>query len=481
MKQGIFFKNFLFTACMFALCFVAFGLSMLGMGRAFLMREQEKALCASVDEVKLLADAVQAQGELNSMELRMTLAAMSRANGTHIFLCDRDGLVLTSSDTSRVSPYIGQRLSENVMTSLRSQEVYEAIGNLDGFYDSAHSIVAEPLDAGGSAYVFVTSEADGFMHAWSGFIVTYVLIALGVLALVLCFQYAYSLRMSRPLREMAEAARRFGRGDYSARISAYDEPDEIGTLTESFNAMAESLSRNEERRSEFVANVSHELRTPMTTIAGFADGLLDGTIPAADERKYLEKISSETKRLSRLVRTMLDMSRLQGADPGERMTRFELTEMVVQTVLSFEARVTKKHLDVALNMPEEGILVRGDVDALTRVVYNLADNAIKFAPEGTEISISVWKENGLAYTSVQNRGETIPREELPLIFERFHKSDRSRSRDKEGVGLGLYMVRAIIAAHQQNIFVTSENGVTVFTFTLALAEDEKSSAGERKS
>ncbi|MGM9615824.1 MAG: sensor histidine kinase [Oscillospiraceae bacterium] len=480
MKQGVFFKNFLFTAWMFAMCFIAFGLSMIGMGRAFLIREQEKSLYASADEVKLLAEAVQMQDELNSMELRMTLAAMSRANGTHIFLCNRDGVVLTSSDTSRVSPYIGQRLSGNVMSALRSQDVYQTIGDLDGFYDSAHNIVAEPMDAGRSVYIFVTSEAGGFLQAWSGFIVTYVLIALGVLALALCFQYVYSRRLSRPLGEMAEAARRFGRGDYSARISDYDEPDEIGTLTEAFNAMAESLSRNEERRSEFVANVSHELRTPMTTIAGFADGLLDGTIPAEDERKYLEKISSETKRLSRLVRTMLDMSRLQGTDPGERMTRFDLTEMVVQTVLSFETRVTKKHLDMTLNMPEESIFVRGDVDALTRVVYNLADNAIKFAPEGTELLISVWKENGLAYTSVQNHGETIPREELPLIFERFHKSDRSRSRDKEGVGLGLYMVRSIIAAHQQNIFVTSENGVTVFTFTLALAEDEKSLAGERK-
>lgn len=481
MKQGVFFKNFLFTACMFAVCFIAFGLSMLGMSRVFLVREQEKLLGSTVEEAALLADAVQVQGELNSLELRVMLAAMSQTNGTHIFICDRDGLVVTSSDTARVSPYIGRRLSRNIMQSLRSQDGFQTIGDLDGFYEQSHNVVAKPIDAEGSSYVFATSEAGGFLKAWSGFIVMYILIALGVLAITLCFQYAYSRRLSRHLTEMAAAARRFGRGDYSARIRAYNEPDEIGTLTESFNAMAESLSRNEERRSEFVANVSHELRTPMTTIAGFADGLLDGTIPESEERKYLEKISSETKRLSRLVRTMLDMSRLQGADPAARMTRFDLTEMVVQTVLSFEPRVTRKRLDMVLNMPEEGLFVRGDVDALTRVVYNLADNAVKFAPEGTELTISVWKQNGLAYTSVQNRGDTIPREELPLIFDRFHKSDRSRSKDREGVGLGLYMVKAIIAAHQQNIFVTSENGVTAFTFTLALAEEEKTAAGEKKS
>ena len=474
MKRGIFFKNFLVTACMFAVCFLVFGLTMLTMGRAFLVREQEKSLYASADEVQLLSEAVQVQGELNSLELRMTLAAISQCNGTHIFLCDEDGNVITSSDTARVSPFIGQALSPAVMAQLRGGDVYETVGTLEGFYETAHYAVAKPIadtDGDTVAYVFVTHAAGGFMRAWSGFIGTFILIAICVLALALCFQYFYSRRLSRPLREMTEAVGRFARGDYSARITPYDEQDEIGTLTEAFNGMAESLSRNEARRSEFVANVSHELRTPMTSIAGFADGILDGTIPPSEERRYLETISSETKRLSRLVRTMLDMSRLRDGDAAARMTRFDLSELVVQTVLPFEERVTKKRLNMDLNMPEDRILVMGDVDALTRVVYNLVDNAIKFANEGTDLSVSVWKENGKAYTCVQDVGETIPRSELPVIFDRFHKSDRSRSKDRDGVGLGLYMVREIIAAHQQDIFVTSENGVTAFTFTLALAED----------
>ena len=472
MKRGVFFKNFLFTACMFAVCFLIFGLTMLGMGRTILMREQERSLYAGADEVALLAEAVQMQGELNSLEFRVTLAAISQCSNTHIFLCGADGAVITSSDTYRVSPYIGEVLSDEVMSQLRGQTLYETVGTLDGFYEDTHYVVAEPIGEQGAYYVFVTSEAGSFLQAWSGFILTFLLIALGVLALAVCFQYFYARRMEKPLREMAEAANHFARGDYSARISPYDEEDEIGTLTEAFNGMAESLSQNESRRSEFVANVSHELRTPMTTIAGFADGLLDGTIPPAEERKYLEKISSETKRLSRLVRTMLDMSRLQDGDAAARMTRFDLCEMVLQTVLSFEERVDKKHLDMELNMPEDGLFVRGDVDALTRVVYNLVDNAVKFSQEGTELTIGVWKENGKAYTSIQDRGETIPRAELPVIFDRFHKSDRSRSRDKDGVGLGLYMVKAIIAAHDQDIFVTSEDGVTAFTFTLALADEE---------
>ncbi len=475
MKGSVFFRSFLVTACMFAVCFVVFGLAMLSMGRMFLVRAQEKSLYATADEIELLAEAMNEQGELTSLELRITLAAVARCNDTHIFITDGSGLVLTSSDPYRVSPYIGSRLGSGVMDSLEASGSYHGVGTLDGFYDADHYVVTAAVpgrNGNTDGYVFVTMEVGGFLQAWSGFILTYILVAVGVLVLALAVQYFYSRRVVRPLREMADAAGRFARGDYSARIGSYDEPDEIGTLTQAFNGMAESLSRTESRRSEFVANVSHELRTPMTAIAGFADGLLDGTIPPEEERRYLETISSETKRLSRLVRTMLDMSRLRDGS-GVRMERFDLSEMVVQTVLTFEERVTQKRLGMELILPEDQLFVRGDTDALTRVVYNLVDNAIKFADPGTTLAVSVWKENGLAYTSVRDHGATIPREELPLIFDRFHKSDRSRSQDKDGVGLGLHMVKAIVAAHGQNIFVTSENGETAFTFTLALAEDER--------
>ncbi len=474
MRQSVFFKNFLVTACMFAVCFVIFGLAMLAAGRAFLIREQERSLYSSADEIKLFAEAMNEQDALSSLELRMTLAAISRCNDTHIFICDDGGTVVTSSDTFRVSPFIGETLSESVMRTLAGRETYETVGDLDGFYDTEHYVVTVPVeDLRGNVdgYVFVTYEADGFLEAWSGFILTYLLIGVLVLALAMVFQYIYSRRMARPLLEMAEAADKFGRGDYSARVGSYEEDDEIGVLTQAFNGMAESLSRTESRRSEFVANVSHELRTPMTAIAGFADGILDGTIPPSEEKQYLERISSETKRLSRLVRSMLDMSRLQDG-AAVRMERFDLSELVVRTVLNFEERVEEKRLEMELRMPEDSIYVLGDEDALTRVVYNLVDNAIKFSRAGGALTVSIWKEDGLAYTSVRDQGETIPREELPLVFDRFHKSDRSRSQDKDGVGLGLYMVKAIIAAHGQRIFVTSEAGETAFTFTLALAEEE---------
>ncbi len=475
MKRSVFFRNFMITTAMFAACFVAFGVTMFLMGRAFLIREKQANLYATADEVRLYAEAVHGDGEegLDSWDLRMNLAAIAQSTGDHIFLCDASGTVVSTSDREDAAPYLGRQMPAAVMEQLAETGGYRGVTDLDGFYPGMYYVVAEPVagaDGETAGYVFVNYAGSGFFKVWGGFSMAFILVAVGVLGLAVAFEYANDRRLARPLNEMAEAAHRFARGDYSARVSPYPDEDEIGTLTQAFNTMADSLERNESRRREFIANVSHELRTPMTSIAGFADGLLDGTIPPEEEKKYLQTISSETKRLGRLVRSMLDMSRLQDGDPARREQVFDLGETVLQTLLNFESRVDEKHMSVDLDMPEDALRVKGDVDALTRVVYNLLDNAIKFADEGSELSVSLWKENGKAYTAIQDRGQTIPREELPLIFDRFHKADKSRSQDREGVGLGLYMVRQILAAHDQDIFVTSENGMTVFTFTLALAE-----------
>jgi signal transduction histidine kinase len=460
---------------MFTVCFLVFGLTTLLTGRAFLQRERQENLYATADEVKSFAEAVHEQSDLTSFEMRMNLTVIARSTDSHIFLCDTQGNVVSSSDTQRVSPYIGQSIDDSVLQQISSDSGYEGMSTLDGFYDSRRYVVGEALwaqDGHMVGYVFVSHEGSDILGVWGGFVWMFVVVAACVLLLAILFEYYNAKRLARPLHEMAEAAGRFAHGDYSARISPYEKNDEIGTLTDAFNAMAASLEQNEMRRREFIANVSHELRTPMTSIAGFADGILDGTIPREEERKYLETISSETKRLSRLVRSMLDMSRLQSGDPSLREGRFDLGEMVVQTVLNFEERVNAKHLNMVLDMPEDGIFVRGDIDSLTRVVYNLVDNAVKFANEGTDLSVSLWKEGDKAYTCVQDVGAVIPPEELSRIFDRFHKADSSRSLDKDGVGLGLYMVRQILAAHDQDIFVTSDQGVTAFTFTLALAENE---------
>ena len=207
----------------------------------------------------------------------------------------------------------------------------------------------------------------------------------------------------------------------------------------------------------------------MTPIAGSADGILDGTIPPEKEQDALRTISSETRRLSRLVRRMLDLSRLQSAESVTAQEQFDISELMVRVLLSLETKINQSGLDVATDLPEEPVMVWGDPDGITQVCYNLLDNAIKFSQEKGVITISVTTKGGKAHVSVRNVGDTIPAEELPLLFDRFHKSDKSRSEDRDGVGLGLYIVKTILNNHKENITVTSDHGVTEFTFTLTLA------------
>ncbi|MEM5779662.1 MAG: HAMP domain-containing sensor histidine kinase, partial [Lawsonibacter sp.] len=307
---------------------------------------------------------------------------------------------------------------------------------------------------------------------WSATATIFFFSAVVVLLISVIASTLTSAHQSRPLNEMAEAARKFGRGEFDVRVTSYEgRCDEISTLAEAFNSMANSLAKAESQRAEFIANVSHELKTPMTTISGFAEGILDGTIPPEREREFLQVIVSETRRLSRLVRRMLDLSRLNALVESTvtAQEQFDLTEVMSQVLISLEGKITGRRLDVDVHMPEDKLMVWGDPDSVTQVCYNLIDNAAKFAATGSTISVQITKKDGKAYTSIRNLGATIPPDELPLLFERFHKADYSRSMDREGVGLGLYIVKTILNNLKENIVVTSEDGVTQFTFTLTLA------------
>ena len=247
--------------------------------------------------------------------------------------------------------------------------------------------------------------------------------------------------------------------------------EEMQELALTFNNMASSLQKSEYQRQEFVANVSHELKTPMTTISGYVDGMLDGTIPPERHRHYMQIVSDETKRLSRLVRSMLDISLLQseGRIPDEKMTRFDISECAGQMLITFEQKILAKQLDVQVEMPDYPLHTIANQDYISQVIYNLLDNAVKFCPQGGQLGLRIRQGDEKVYISISNEGATIPPEELPLVFDRFHKLDKSRSQHREGWGLGLYIVKTIVMYHGEDISVTSLDGKTEFTFTLPLA------------
>ena len=280
----------------------------------------------------------------------------------------------------------------------------------------------------------------------------------------------FSYRLVKPLRQMSAAAKSFGDGDFSIRVPVTSN-DEIGQLATAFNNMADSLSGSESMNRSFVANVSHELKTPMTTIAGFIDGILDGTIPPERQSHYLHIVSDEVKRLSRLVRTMLNLSRIDNGELKLRPNDFDISETVLSTVLTFEKSIDEKKIDIRGLDTLQPMQVHGDEDLLHQVVYNLVENAVKFTNTEGYISFNVSDSIDRIVVTIENSGSGIQSDELPRVFEKFYKTDKSRSQDKNGMGLGLYLVRTIIKLHGGDISVSSVvNEYTRFSFYIPEVE-----------
>ena len=472
--KSIYFRNFVATAVLVISCFLIIGTAFFFLGRSFLINDTRDRLNDNADEIVRAASAKVRQDELGSWDLKMTISSIASSTRNHIFICDQDGIVLSCSDQVLFCPeHQGKQIDASTMNVLSTAGSLDQVTSLGGFYTDSRLVVAKPVEHADSVigYVFVSSQSMAFMEVWRTFLGVALAVSAAVMLIAMLMSLIYSKKMAEPLDELSRASRKFALGDFSVRVKNPEHrDDEIGTLLDSFNNMADTLEQSDRQRQEFIANVSHELRTPMTTIAGFADGLLDGTIPKEQEEKYLHKIADETRRLSRLVRNMLDASQVgsRAMDKTKR-TKFDLSELLLQTLLSFEARATEKELDVDPQLPQDPIMVIAERDSITQVLYNLTDNAVKFAEKGSTIKIRLYKHGGKAYISIKDKGETIPADDLPYIFERFHKSDRSRSLDKDGVGLGLYLVKTIINSHGEDIAVTSRNGVTEFVFTLPLA------------
>ena len=388
----------------------------------------------------------------------------------HFMICDTEGHVLLTTDQSLEGKVV--TMPESISREILEKGASARRDSLGGLYETRRFVVGVPAvnpetqEVVGEVYgVSTTTSLDSM---WQGFIGLFFMTAFVVLMISFMASSITTMRQVQPIREMVQATRRYAEGDFDIRMNDYGRDDEIGELAASFNAMAESLQQTERQRREFIANISHELKTPMTTIAGYTDGILDGTIPPEREKQYLQIISDESRRLSRMVRRMLDVSQLQAIDPLKSGSHFDICESMRRVLISMEKKITDRNLDVEADIPEEPILVLGDNDMITQVIYNLLENATKFARAGSTLYLGVTTIDGKARVTVRNLGDTIPAEELPLLFERFHKSDKSRSEDKDGVGLGLYIVKTILEQHKEKINVTSENGVTTFTFSLAM-------------
>ena len=405
--------------------------------------------------------------ELDALSTKLEIIGESAE--AYLFFTDNDGRVMIASSPDKLeSLTVPEEMMEKIDAS--DADYYHVFGTLGGMLDGKSYItVSEMRNEHGqpSGYLFLCSSGEQLtqfkQQFWSNFL-------LSACVMLLCASILTKLLMRKltdPLQKVTDAAQRFGGGDLSVRVEGVEGEGEVADLARTFNRMADNIQTNDNSRGQFMGNIAHELRTPMTTIKGFIDGILDGTIPPEMQNHYLQLVSEETGRLARLIQNMLDLSKLESGEYQVNARMFNIWETLTGVALSAEQRINDGMIDIDGLTMDEKVLVYADPDLIHQVAYNLLDNAIKFTPAGGAIRFSVEKLGPEVEISIWNSGQGISPEALPYVFQRFYKEDRSRGLHARGAGLGLNICKVLVNLSGGQIRVESQQGEWCkFVFTL---------------
>ncbi len=480
MQKSIFYKYFRSTAAVVAASILVLGSLFMIFASDYFKEDKRETMQQQITITSslLLAnseyDGEQNRVVVNSSAITEGFETLSMLNDSAVFFTNSSGVIQIWCEDGALSQPV-YTVSPQVLRSIDQDGSYFAAGRLEGLFDESYYTYGEAIQMGGATigYIFIAEPSSELSAFLTEMIKMFLLSAVAVLVLSVVVTYYSTIKMVRPLREMAAAAKKFGQGDFSSRIEVTSD-DEVGQLAMALNNMAQSLSQQESMRRSFVANVSHELKTPMTSIGGFIDGILDGTIPPSEHKKYLRIVSEETQRLSRLVRSMLNLSRIEAGELKLNRTNLNIVDTIAQTLFTFEQSIDQKKLDIQ-GLDVGKVMVDADADLIHQVVYNLIENAVKFVNEGGCLAFSFRTDGGMTYIGIRNSGEGLSKEEIPRVFDRFYKTDRSRGIDKNGVGLGLYLVKSIVGLHGGDIIVSSVQGeYTEFVFSVPSAKIKSS-------
>ncbi len=460
MKDSLFRKYFTFYALALVICTFTLGVALLNLATQYFKSDREKTLDAIAGQAATytVQNFRLNGGYINRYSVENVYGLLGEATDSMVFFVDVSGTVRICSESD--SELVGQQVPAEAVNAILSDGSYTDVGYMSNFFtDSGRYTVGVPVmisEGVVGGYVFASTPFAGLVDFLTNLFVMYQIAAIIMLAIAGVIIYYSTRKITEPLREMSKAVQSFGNGDFSVRVSDYGG-DEISALAKVFNRMADNIEEMEKVRRSLVANVSHELRTPMTTIGGYIDGILDGTIPRKSQDHYLTIVSDEIKRLARLTESTLAVSRIEEGKLTINMAANNIWDIVCSVMFSAERRITQKNIRVREFSPDEAY-VMCDADMLHQVIYNLVDNAIKFTPEGGEWSLTVHKNENQTLFSLRNSGPGIAKEELPFIFDRFYKTDKSRGMDKTGTGLGLYIVKTLVQRMDGDITVASVEG-----------------------
>lgn len=382
------------------------------------------------------------------------------------YVFDGAGECIVRSDFSNTPMHLTEALQREADREPYCQ--FEGVQNALS-QPAARYVEAIPLE--NDTYYFMMLYPIGKLDEFSQNLFGVLAITILIIALVAApLFYLNTKQLLTPMQNITKAAEAYAKGDFSVRLQPHGDT-ELDYLAATLNRMADFIDRNERSRKNFVSNVSHELKTPMTTIGGFVDGILDGAIPPENAKEYLRVVSSEVQRMSRLVHSMLNISKFEEGTLAPNFVRFDVTKLIVQTLLLFEQKASAKNLSVEGLESAPPTYIEADRDLMQQVFYNLTENAIKFVNENGLLSLKILTDDTHAELHLRNTGEGLTETEISHIFERFYKTDASRGKDTTGVGLGLSIVSRIIHLHNGTVTVKSvPQEYTEFVISLPLKQ-----------
>ncbi len=469
MKNSIQKRLFITYGVAIIIGFTILALSLLRIFDQYFIENRKELLYEQGRKVAREAATVLYSGNPNSRSLINDLQVLDRFLDAHIWVINSDGIIVAVSGPNE-ERLLGRQVREEKIGNLAKGESIEERGNFDGMLGESSLTVGYP--------VFVNNRFSGgvLVHAslleiQENFREIYRLtlwVILISVAIAYAILYIQIRRISEPLKEISGAAKVIAGGEFHKRLNI-NTGDEIEELGNSFNNMAKSLEKIEENRRNLIANISHDLRSPMTSIRGFIEGMIDGTIPEDKREHYLNIVLDESNRLIKMTNELLELGNMQQGSLEIKKEAFELNETIRRKLVAYEKGITEKKLDVVFSMFEEKTFVLSDQVLLERVLSNLMDNAVKFTPEKGSIEIRTSTKEDRIIVEITNTGKSISSEELNRVWERFHKGDTSRGLHKGGYGLGLAIVREIISQLGERIWVSSGEGYVKFTLTIEKA------------
>ena len=403
-----------------------------------------------------------------SLELKRLDTMMDR----QIWIIDTTGAIVldTRKQTSKTSEI--PEVIEEFDPTANGGKYYQQ-GDFYGYFDEEMITVMSPITSHYSirGYVLIHEPVDNIIPRKDSYlIITFIMIFM-VFAYSMVFLIIFRMWVLRPLRKITVAAGEYASGNLKYELNVQSD-DEMGNLANAMSYMAKELNETEEYQRKFISNISHDFRSPLTSIKGYLEAMLDGTIPQELQGKYLNIVINETERLTKLTSSLLTLNKMDSKEARLEITRFDINQMIKQVILTFEGTCSSKNIKFNLIFDEKENYVLADYSKIQQVLYTLIDNAIKFSNTDSFIHITTTEKGDKVFVSVKDTGIGIPKESIPKIWDRFYKSDLSRGKDKKGTGLGLSIVKEILNTHKENINVISTEGVgTEFIFTLSKAKD----------